>query len=73
MITDPVELLETIKQEILKTDKVNSEYYNKLLQAYKDLYSIISNEDRVRAELIDIKAEMDSAGALENGIIPRIL
>ena len=73
MITDPVELLKAIEQEILKTDKVNSEYYNKLLQAYKDLYSIMSDEDRVRAKLMAIRTEMDRAGALENGIIPRIL
>ena len=73
MIKDPVELLKAIEQEILKTDTDNSERYNKLIQARKDLHNIISDEDRTRAKLIAIRTEMDRAEALENGIIPRIL
>ena len=73
MIKDPVELLKAIEQEILKTDTDNSERYNKLIQARKDLHNIISDEDKIRAVLISMKDEMDRVGALENGIIPRIL
>ena len=73
MIKDPVELLKAIEQEILKTDTDNSERYNKLIQARKDLHNIISDEDRTRAKLIAIRTEMARVGALENGIIPKIL
>ena len=58
MIKDPVELLKAIEQEILKTDIDNSERYNKLIQAHKDLHNIISDEDRTRAKLIAIRTEM---------------
>lgn len=73
MIKDPVKLLKAIEQEVLKTNTDNSERYNKLIQARKDLHNIISDEDRTRAKLIAIRTEMARVEALENGIIPRIL